>query len=81
VSEPKRCCDCKHLNHGVYDVNLMMHVISASCRHPNNASLVDGRPLKDPQTLRYSGASTNCGQSGLWWEPREVPKDIAEQPA
>jgi hypothetical protein len=64
----KRCTDCKHFDRGVYSLKAGGCVRPASCKHPNNASLVDGSPLKDPENLRYTLASSSCGKDGTWWE-------------
>jgi len=66
----KLCNDCKHFAPGVYSLKAGGCVRPPSCQHENNASLVDGRPLKDPETLRYSGASSACRKEGFWWEAK-----------
>ena len=61
---PNLCIDCiwfkrKHLGskEAGYDDDY--------CSHPSQLSLVDGKPFRDPEEVRYEGG---CGLEGTYFE-------------
>jgi hypothetical protein len=64
----KRCVDCKHYQAFSWGSTFEPYDI---CRHLNNASLVDGAPLRRPLELRHVLTHLrNCGEEGRWWESK-----------
>lgn len=70
MSDVKRCTDCKHYVPAV-GVGSNRRSAPAVCTHENNKSLEDGTPRETPAGLRYSMASTACGETGRWWEAKD----------
>ena len=63
----KLCTECKHFSSVFSSTKLRS---DDYCYHENNRSLVDGSARQHPEHLRYSHASTSCGEIGRWWEPK-----------